>query len=111
LKLRKSVVELSKRTGDYGLARTFFETYIKGDNNSSEELIEYALLLYHLGYRNAAVSQAEQVVKMSEKQSTIVQNDLYYEGFARYFLGQNEFAKFCYIRSKMALDYYDKYFE
>ena len=87
LKLRKTVVELAKKTGDFGLARAFFESYIKGDNNSSEELIEYALLLYHLGYRNAAVSQAEQVVKMSEKQSTIVQNDLYYEGFARYFLG------------------------
>jgi len=111
LKLRKTIVELSKRIGDFERARAFFETYIKGDDNSSEELIEYSLLLYHLGYRNAAVSQAEQVVKMSEKQSTIVQNDLYYEGFARYFLGQNEFAKFCYIRSKMALDYYDKYFE
>lgn len=111
LKLRKTIVELTKRIGDFGRAKAFFETYIKGENNSGEELIEYALLLYHLGFRNAALSQAEQVVKKFEKQSTDLQRDLYFEGFAHYFLGQYENAKFCYIRSKMVLDYYDKYFE
>jgi|WetSurMetagenome_2_1015567.scaffolds.fasta_scaffold43985_2 hypothetical protein len=111
LKLRKTVVELSKRNGDFGTARTLFEAYIKGDYNSSEELIEYALLLYHLGFRSDAVSQAEQVVKMSENMSADLQKDLYFEGFARYFLGQHEFAKFCYIRSQLDQFFYDKYFE
>jgi|GEM_PF-6618903 tetratricopeptide (TPR) repeat protein len=109
-KLSRCLVELSKKRGDFEQARAFFETYILGENNSREDLMEYALLLFHLGKKHAAAEMAKKVLGMSLKQLPANHREMYFEGMAYYLLDQKESADFCYRNANLGLGYYDTCF-
>jgi len=106
LKLARQLIELSKLKGDFAQAAMFFEDYILGENNTREELIEYALLNYYLGNKAVALAMAQKILLMSEKKLPETHRELYFEGYAHFLAGDADLARLCYIKSRVDLSYY-----
>ena len=104
--LAREIMELTKMIPENERALHYFEQFIAAEENTREELIEYALLL----------SQTKKMAKMKEIALRVLEYsrlnfpasplELYYDGFAHFLLDDQNRAACYYEKAGLKLPYY-----